>query len=89
MGTFLVANWSAITNYLHNEQSRPLSGEQVPPKEEEEQVQLNVALQAEIVNFTALGIQRAVRDLRELAKLSQSQRSSNSRYSSFNLFVSF
>lgn len=31
----------------------------------QEQVQLNVALQTEIVRFTVLGIQRAIRDVEE------------------------
>ena len=36
-----------------------------PPKVEQELIQLNVALQTEIVRFTVLGIQRAVRDVEE------------------------
>lgn len=88
LGTFLVANWPAILAYIRNEQQKALfngnNSYNTPPKEEEEQVQLNIALQREIVNFTAHGIQRAVRDMEQL--LLKSSVSSNSRYSSFNLF---
>lgn len=86
LATFLVANWAAIVAYLRNEQQRLLYDGNVPPKEEDELVQLNIALQREIVNFTALGIQRSVRDIDVFQK--QTQRSVSSRYSSFNLFVS-
>lgn len=86
LATFLVANWAAIVAYLRNEQQRLLYDGNAPPKEEDELVQLNIALQREIVNFTALGIQRSVRDIDVFQK--QDQRSISSRYSSFNLFVS-
>lgn len=87
LATFLVANWPVIYAYLRNEQQRLLYDGTAPPKEEEEQVQLNIALQREIVNFTALGIQRSVRDMDLFQK--QDRRSMSSRYSSFNIFVRF
>lgn len=86
MATFLVANWPAIIAFLRNEQQRLLFDGSAPPKEEEEQVQLNIALQREIVNFTALGIQRSVRDMDLFQK--RDTRSISSRYSSLNIFVS-
>jgi hypothetical protein len=84
LATFLVANWPAIIAFLRNEQQRLLFDGSAPPKEEEEQVQLNIALQREIVNFTALGIQRSVRDMDLFQK--RDTRSISSRYSSLNIF---
>jgi chemotaxis receptor (MCP) glutamine deamidase CheD len=43
----------------------PSSGRAPPPKVEQEQVQLNVALQTEIVRFTVLGIQKAIQEVNE------------------------
>jgi hypothetical protein len=84
---------SAVSVTAVNSQDKNTSNnnnnQYVPPKEEEEQVQLNIALQREIVNFTALGIQRSVRDMEKLRMTNESQRSSSTRYSSFNLFVSY
>lgn len=87
LATFLVANWPAINAYFRNEQQRLQFGENAPPKEEEEQVQLNIALQREIVNFTALGIQRSVRDMDFFQK--RDTHSISSRYSSLNIFVRY
>eukprot|EP01039_Chlorochromonas_danica_P006594 gene6594-7287_t len=50
------------------------------PKEEEELVQLNVALQKEIVRFTATGIRQALRAM-ERSSTIQAQRSSSGRTS--------
>lgn len=46
---------------LHNYLLKHISD--TNPKEEEELVQLNIALQKEIVRFTALGIQKAVTEI--------------------------
>eukprot|EP01038_Epipyxis_sp_PR26KG_P007138 gene7138-9739_t len=49
--------------------SRSFSKLPPPPPEEEERVQLNIALQKEIVKFTSLGIQKAVMELQNRANL--------------------
>jgi hypothetical protein len=72
---FLGANWVEISTFF-NSRNKQLPASAVaatttagkslpPPQAEQEQPQLNVALQTEIVRFTVLGIQRAVRDLEE------------------------
>ncbi len=49
-------------------------------------MQLNIALQKEIVRFTAVGIQRAIRETDELSRQNSSVRSS-SLAKSLNIFV--
>ncbi len=51
-----------------------------PPLEEEVQVQLNVALQKEIIRFTALGIQKSVREIDHLIQELPARSNSFSSY---------
>jgi hypothetical protein len=112
LGIFLLTNWLDLASYYRkNERIKAVSSATndnnlpssavtaialLPPKEEEELVQLNIALQKEIVKFTAVGIQRAVREIDDLIyqqASSSSHGGSTSRTSSlatsFNFFVSF
>jgi hypothetical protein len=92
---FLMTNWMDLKNYYDSEQEKHRQQQESiasnndpsyvmspssPPKEEEELVQLNIALQKEIVRFTAIGIQRAVKEIDELMHSSGSH--SGSRTSS-------
>lgn len=54
-----------------------------PPNEEQELVQLNIALQKEIVRFTGLGIQKAVREIDEIL---QAQSSASRSTGTGNIF---
>jgi hypothetical protein len=65
LGIFIVANRADFYTYLRKTRGITHHSDH-PPLEEEEQVQLNVALQKEIVRFTALGIQKSVREIGQL-----------------------
>ena len=64
LGLFLFANWKEIKSFLvKNYRSRSSASEDTDvPEAELETVQLNVALQLEIVRFTVKGIKKAVSD---------------------------
>ncbi|KAJ1391768.1 hypothetical protein B484DRAFT_439557, partial [Ochromonadaceae sp. CCMP2298] len=53
---------STIASTLERDSRGPVSGR---PKAESEQLQLNIALQKEIVRFTVLGIQKSIKDYAE------------------------
>ena len=84
LGIFLAANWNEIYAHFHKilEQNKALrnSGNtsttdgthSVPPKEEQELVQLNIVLQKEIVRFTGLGIQKAAREINVILEAANS-----------------
>ena len=76
LGIFLAANRVDLENYWKKQISDN------NPREEEELVQLNVALQKEIVRFTALGIQKSVTEV--LVDNEEQRR----RSGSVNFFVS-
>lgn len=83
LGLFIIANWQDLSAFFQQESKQKDAN--APPKQEEELVQLNIALQKEIVRFTALGIQRAVRDAEHLSQNSKVRISSLSI--PFNFFV--
>lgn len=86
LGIFLIANRDDFLTYFRK-RGITLPADQLQekdPLDEEDQVQLNVALQKEIVRFTALGIQKSVREIDQL--LQDSPQRSNSLSSFF--FVS-
>jgi hypothetical protein len=70
LGIFLLANRADFITFFRKKKEFSLNSDPQekdnPPLEEEEQVQLNVALQKEIVRFTALGIQKSVREIDQL-----------------------
>lgn len=74
---FVAANWNELSEYITARGNRT-ADQSTCPKEEEEQVHLNLALQKEIVRFTGLGIQKAVKDINDQleakAKMSRSQK---------------
>jgi hypothetical protein len=97
LGIFVVSHWTELVLYWKNEQMRRESisnprGKSIdhdmlsPPKDEEELVQLNVALQKEIVRFTASGIRQALRGV-EITRPAL-ERSSSSLKGAFSIFVS-
>jgi hypothetical protein len=95
LGIFVVTNWMDLAYFYRSQQAkkqRSLSVAagtselmQSPPKEEEELVQLNIALQKEIVRFTAIGIQRAVKEIDDVLHHKGSRTSSIAN--SLNFFV--
>ena len=62
LGLFIFANGKEIDSYIKTYRSRSLGSVSEVPEAELETVQLNVALQLEIVRFTVKGIKKAVSD---------------------------
>lgn len=92
----MVSNWHELSMYFSqfaiaskSAKAEPSSAQQgdvlEPPKEEEELVQLNVALQKEIVRFTASGIRQALRAMES----TDSSRTSSGRTSASGPFIIF
>ncbi|RYH13826.1 hypothetical protein EON65_34730 [archaeon] len=97
----MISNWYELSLFVKNEKNRrgsiinmtppPLKSVDQdllnPPKEEEELVQLNVALQKEIVKFTANGIRQALKAM-EVTGLHRSSSGRTSTSGAFVIFVS-
>lgn len=62
LAIFFIANKTDFTNYFKYQKKKKDGIEDNVQFEDSDSVQLNVALQKEIVRFTALGIQKATRD---------------------------